>query len=459
LTTPRGGEESSAPRAVLWGLAGGSILIPLNSTMLAVAIPSIMDEFKVEASAAALLVSAYLAAVAIVIPISGGLGDRFGHRRMFLFGVTAFSLTSMLGAFAWTFPVLVGARILQGISGAVITPNSVSLVRTIAPESRRGSTFGMFDMLISVSAAAGPFVGGLFVNGLGWRSLFLLVLPIGGTAIVTVRKQLAESKIRMDNPPMDIAGLVLLAIFLGGLVVGLQRLGDGSAGRWQILVSLVSLGLFVVRESRAAHPALPLSLFKQKGFSAAIAGVFGATVILHATFFLVPIFIQNLLFGSALMTGLVLLGLSAVGGSVAPFSGRLSDRVGRRTPAVAGSLSMAAGMGLLSLFSESATLIVIAGCLCLVGIGFGMSGTPRQTSALESAHASRTGMAAGIYYSSRYIGGSIGATLAGVTLAEQANRAAMSRAFGMLFVTAVLVAAFSFRLPGAPLRQRIIDPA
>ncbi|MEO7818627.1 MAG: MFS transporter, partial [Actinomycetota bacterium] len=192
MTTPRGGEESS-PRTVLWSLAGGSMLIPLNSTMLAVAIPSIMKEFKVEASSAALLVSAYLAAVAIVIPVSGSLGDRFGHRRMFLFGVTAFSLTSMLGAFAWTFPVLVGARILQGVSGALITPNSVSLVRVIAPESRRGSTFGMFDMLTSVSVAAGPFVGGLFVSGLGWRSLFLVALPIGALAIVTVRKQLAES--------------------------------------------------------------------------------------------------------------------------------------------------------------------------------------------------------------------------------------------------------------------------
>ncbi|MEO7803612.1 MAG: MFS transporter, partial [Actinomycetota bacterium] len=297
--------------------------------------------------------------------------------------------------------------------------------------------------------AAGPFVGGLFVSGLGWRSLFLVALPIGALAIVTVRKQLAESSIRKTNPPMDIAGLVFLAIFLGGFVSGLQRLGHGKTAGWQILVSLVALGLFVLRESRAADPALPLSLFKQKGFSAAVVGVFGATLILHATFFLVPIFIQNLLFGSALMTGFVLLGLSAVGGAIAPFSGRFSDRVGRRTPAVAGSLSMAAGMGLLSLFSEDATLIVIAGCLCLVGIGFGLSGTPRQASALESAHASRTGMAAGIYYSSRYIGGSIGATLAGVLLAEQANRANMSRAFGVMFVASLLVAAFTLWLPGA----------
>lgn len=449
-------------KAALFGLAGGSILIPLNSTMLAVAIPSIMDEFGVQAASASVLVSAYLAAVAIVIPVSGDLGDRFGHRKMFLLGVIAFCLTSALGALAWTFPVLVAARILQGISGAVITPNSVALVRAIAPEGQRGRTFGTFGMLISISAAAGPFIGGLFVSGFGWRSQFLLALPIGALAITTVRKRLVESKIQPPVPPMDVVGLAALAIFLGGLVIGLQRLGDGSVGIWLIVVGFLFLGLFVVREAQAVHPALPLSLLRHKGFASAVASIFGATLILHAIFFLIPIFIQNLLFESASKTGIVLLGLTAVAALVGPFAGGLSDRVGRRLPVVAGSLFSAAGMGLMAVLAQSATLLLIASCLALVGLGVGMSESARQTAALESADASRSGMAAGTYYAARYIGGSIGATLGGLTLAQEVSRAAMSKAFLVLFVVALLVAIVSTRLPGGrqsvDVEEPILDP-
>jgi len=156
------------------GIAAGSILSPLNSTMLAVALPSVMDEFVIDAATVASLVTLYLASVAIALPASGSIGDRFGHRRSFLVGVAGFGGASLLAATAGSFPLLAIARVLQAISGALVSTSSTALVRDEAPPARRGAAFGLFDSVTSVSAAIGPLIGGLLVVAFGWRALFLL---------------------------------------------------------------------------------------------------------------------------------------------------------------------------------------------------------------------------------------------------------------------------------------------
>ena len=149
------------------GVASGSVLVPLNTTMLAVALPSIMDEFGVDAVTVSSLVTLYLSAVTIALLAGGSLGDRYGQRRVFLIGVLAFALSSLLAAVATSFALLAGARVFQAVSGALISTTSLALVRAIAPVDRRGAAFGLFDMLVSTSAALGPFIGGLLVRTFG----------------------------------------------------------------------------------------------------------------------------------------------------------------------------------------------------------------------------------------------------------------------------------------------------
>ncbi len=443
------GRQASSWGIALLGLASGTVLIPLNSTMVAVALPRIMTEFHVGAGTVSWLVTLYLATVALAMPTSGSLGDRFGHRKMFVLGVGAFAVTSLLAAIAWSFPILILARVLQAASGASMTPNAASILRAVAPEDRRGGSFGLLDMLTSTSAAVGPFLGGLLVSGFGWRSMFVLATPIALVAAAAVTAVVPASGPRAPHrAPLDLVGLLLLSVALLGLL-GTLSLARGTAWVWWGAgASALVLASFVWRELHVPLPAVDVRLFRVWPFTTAIAGVVGATIILHATLISIPILTQNLMHASATASGLVLLGLSGLSALTAPFGGHFSDRVGRRVPAVVGSVFMVIGLGALWLTTGRSSIQLVGLFLGIVGIGFGLSGAPRQTSALESVKQTSTGMAAGAYYTARYIGGVLGASLAGAILGATVSPEVIAKGFGVLTVVAMGVALASFGLRG-----------
>jgi EmrB/QacA subfamily drug resistance transporter len=437
-------------RGHLLGVASGAILVPLNSTMLAVALPSVMGDFSVSASTVASLVTIYLGAVVVALPLAGAVGDRYGHRRIFVFGVIGFALASVLAATASAFVVLLVARILQAACGSFISTGAVALVRAAAPPERRGAAFGFFDMLVSVSAAVGPFVGGVIVGALDWRWMFLLAVPVAAAAALSVSLwHPSEAAARAEDRavrPIDLPGLVLFAGLLAALLAVLLDRGS--------VIGLVAVALAVV-ESRAAHPAIDPQLFRRPGYAAAVAGVLGATVILHGTFILVPLLVERVLLASPVIAGLVLLGVSGVSAVAAPFGGRASDRVGRRSPVVIGSAVTAVGLASLWLFvpivpAGIAAAAVIAALLAVVGAGFGSAGSPRQAAAMDAVAHHEVGMAASTYYSGRYLGGVLGASLAGLVLGDAVSRASVALGFGLLAIVAVAVALVSLGLPSRP---------
>lgn len=388
-------------RTALFAVALGSLLIPLNSTMVAVALPNIMEEFGIGAGTVSLLVTVYLASVAVSLPFAGHLGDKFGHRRVYLIGVAAFAITSMIAAASWSFSVVIAARILQGVTGSSISPNATTLIREIAPEESRGRSFGFFDMFISASAAIGPFIGGLLVGGFGWRSMFVVAAPI---ALVS--------------------GVLVTAIIPADS-------GDRHA-----------------TSSDEGHLTLMLKSFKSVPFASAIAGVLGVTVVLHGLTVTIPIFTQTLLGASPQVSGIIMLPMFAVSALLAPIGGRVSDHLGRRVPAMAGSLVMASGLAALWAGGRSIEVAGVAVFLGLIGIGFGTSGPARQTCAIENVPVQVTGTAASVYLTSRYIGGVIGAAVVGVLLGETATFVSASRAFLTLSAVAIAAAVVSVGLTG-----------
>jgi EmrB/QacA subfamily drug resistance transporter len=436
--------------AAMLGLASGAILVPLNSTMLAVALPSIMSEFGVTAATVASLVTIYLGAVAIALPTGGSLGDRFGHRRTFLAGVAAFGVASALAAVATSFEILAISRVLQAASGALVSTSSVSLLRITAPADRRGTVFGTFDMLVSVSAVIGPLVGGLIVGAFGWRAMFLLAVPIAATAaiLVAILPQMRRSEGRHAPRPIDLPGLALLALTLIALLLGIGGLESGGPEALALIAVPVLGALFVALELRTEHPAVDPRLFASPAFAAASLGILGATVILHATFVLVPLLVEGLQGGDPLASGVALLGISALGAVAAPIGGRMSDVTGRRRPAVLGMVVAAIALAGLWAVAPEASAVALGGLLAVVGFGMGMAGSPRQTAALETVEAARAGMAAGTYYTGRYIGGALGATLAGTVLGGAVTASAVSTGFALLTAVALAVAAVSLLLPG-----------
>jgi len=464
-TRPGAGEPGAAGpgetrllNPAMLGAASGAILVPLNSTMLAVALPSVMNDFGVSPAAVASLVTVYLGAVVIAMPLAGALGDRLGHRRVFLAGVGAFALSSVLAAAAGAFILLIVARVLQAASGALISTSAVALVRAAAPVRRRGAAFGLFDMLVTTSAAVGPFIGGLIVSLLDWRWTFLLAAPVAITAALSVglwHPSRTGGEVPLGAPatprPVDPVGLALLAGLLAAL---LALLLDGQTLALPAGLALPALlAALVWWERRVEHPAIDLRLFSRRAYTAAVAGVLGATVILHATLVLVPLLVERILRGDALASGLVLLGIFVLSAVAAPIGGRWSDRVGRRAPAVIGSVITALGFGILWLYVASngttgASLAILALLLGAVGVGFGLAGSPRQTAALESVGGAEVGMAASTYYTGRYLGGVVGASLAGLVLGGAVTAGGISLGFAILSAVAVAVAIVSLGLPG-----------
>jgi EmrB/QacA subfamily drug resistance transporter len=446
----------------LLGLACGAILVPLNSTMLAVALPSIRQEFGVSPSTVATLVTLYLGAVVVALPVSGTLGDRYGHRRIFLLGVGGFALSSLLAAATSAFVLLAAARVAQAACGALVSVSAVALVRIASSPDRRGSAFGLFDMLVSTSAAVGPFVGGVLVTALGWRWLFLLALPVAAIAAASVGLLLrvetepisrAPDVGTSRRPPVDVAGLVLLALSLVALLAALHAT-ESVLGRVALLTLPILLVAFAWRELHTPLPAVDLRLFRRRGYSSAVSGVLGITVVLHASFILVPLEVQELLHGSATSSGIVLLGISGLAALAAPFGGRASDLLGRRAPAVAGALVVTAGLLLLWRTTPDATIPALAVMLGLVGLGMGLSGSPRLAAALETVDPETLGMAAATYSTGRYLGGVLGATLAGAVLANGVTAAGTGLGYGILSGIGLAVAIISLGLPGrAAIRQ------
>ena len=445
------------------GVASGAILVPLNSTMLAVALPDVMGDFGLGANAVSSLVTLYLGAVAVALPIGGSIGDRYGHRPTFLAGVAGFAIASALAAMATSFEVLELARVGQAASGALISTSSAALIRETTPPDRQGEAFGVFDLLVSTSAAVGPFIGGLLVGGFGWRSLFILAVPLGiisaafvGLALRPARDSGEAKADRARAAPIDVPGLVLLALAIIAFLIALRSDGgrgiDGPTmsriGLLAALAVIPLLAVFVFVELRRERPAVDPRLFLRRPFAAAVLGVFGATVILHGSFILVPLLTEILLGESPATSGAVLLGIAGVGAIVAPFGGRASDRRGRRVLAVAGGLIAAAGLAALALPGGASSALIVAVLLCVVGLGLGISGSPRQAAAFESIEPSRVGMAAGTYYTGRYLGGVVGASLAGALLGAQVTPGGVSVGFAVLAVVGVGVALVSLGLRG-----------
>jgi EmrB/QacA subfamily drug resistance transporter len=441
------------------GVASGAILVPLNSTMLAVALPSVATAFDITPNDVASLVTLYLGSVAVTLPASGSIGDRFGHRRSFLAGVLGFGAASLIAAFAPTFLVLALSRVLQAASGSLISTSSVALIRDTAPPDRRGSAFGLFDLLVSTSAAIGPLLGGLIVGFLDWRAMFFLAAPIAFLALLAVglRRPRAvpppadalpeQAPTPRPRPrPIDAPGLLVLAIVLIAFLLALR---GGAAALPAAAAAAALLLVFLVLELRNPEPAVDLTLFRSRSFAAALIGVMGSTIVLHATLVLVPLLVERIQGGDPEASGLVLLGISAFGGVAAPLGGRWSDRAGRRVPVVVGCMVMTAALAVLWQVAGFTSALVVGILLSIVGLGMGLT-SPRQVAALETVGADRVGMAAGTYYTGRYLGGVLGASLAGAVLGARATPAGVSLGFGILTAVGIAIVVASLGLSGRP---------
>jgi MFS family permease len=385
-TTPRPDDSTPLPLRRFAGLALAALLAPLNSTIIAVALPSIAEAFRATPAVAThWLVTAYLVVTIVAQSPAGKLADLWGTSRVLTLGRAAFGTGALVAAFSPSLPVLGVGRVLMAIGGALSIPTVFAQLRNSVPAARRGRVFGIFGAIMGAAAAAGPVIGGYLTSAYGWHSVFVVNVPVVLLSFVLEPPARGEAGVR--TPHFDWLGSAMIGVAVVLLVAAVNLTSVPFAAG-----ALLMLVLFVTRELRASDPVLDVRLFARAPFAAGSAIVGLQNLAMYAMLFLLPFFLAD---RGAARTGrtLLLFTLSMV--LAAPIGGRLSDAIGARIVAFAGAILSTAGAALFIAEGELLASVV------LMGAGIGMSSAPAQASALG----------AGALSTMRYIGGVIGSGL------------------------------------------------
>ena len=432
--------EPPGERGVIVTVALATMLAPLNSTMIAVALPRVIQEFGADVAGAGWLVTAYLITMASLQPVAGKLGDRLGRRRLILGGVACFGLASIAAAWASSLSALLFFRVLQAVAGAIALPNGAALLREVIPAERRARKFGLVGAAIALAAAAGPPLGGFLVGRAGWRGLFevnvVLVLP----ALVIGWRSIPATPTGDTGHKFDLFGAVLLSAVLVGTAGLLTR---GSRGSYALAAAIGLVGLtaaFLWRELRHPDPVLQPRFFRHRTFAAANAAIALSNLAMYTTLLAIPILLSRRAGWRSAEVGLVLAAMSAGMVVFSPLGGRLADRMGRRWPTVLGLLLLTLGLLPLALAGGTVATQALLGGLGLAGVGLGISSAGMQTAAIESVGLGESGVASGVFSTSRYLGSIVGSSVLGGMLGSVQDGVG---GFSSVFVMAVGAALLS----------------
>jgi MFS family permease len=423
-------------------LALSVALVPLNSTMLAVAMPAIARDLSVPSETLTQgLVASYLL-VGIVLQSPGGkLGDGIGHGRALGLGQIVFALGAVVGFVGRSMLPLELARALMAAGGAVMVPSAFALVRSRAPAKAQAQAFGAFGAVMGIAAAIGPLVGGEIVGRLGWPSLFAVNAPPVLLAALLARSRVKEPKRAM--PRFDLIGSALLGAGLVLAVVGLR------SQRWATAaVGALALLLFFAWERRVANPVIDPSLFRARAFAMGVSVVGLQNLAMYALLFELPIVLARAFGSDARTSGrvLVALTLAMVAGSMS--GGRVVGRLGERRGALLGSSVAVVGMLLIAWRPLASAIDLLPG-LGVLGLGIGLCTPAVQTASMGSIDRARSGMAAGVSSTGRYLGGVIGVGVVSTLLHGDDVLAAHRTAAFVLTGVLVLALAAAAALPAA----------
>ncbi|MFD5418395.1 DHA2 family efflux MFS transporter permease subunit [Streptomyces sp. NPDC127069] len=390
--------RSARGRWVLLATVLGSAMALLDSTVVNVALPRIGHDLGADLAVLQWTVNAYLVTLAGLILVGGALGDRFGRRRIFVLGVVWFAAGSLLCGIAPNAGVLIGARALQGIGGALLTPGSLALIQGSIRAGDRGRAVGLWSGFGGVGAAVGPFLGGWLVDGPGWRWVFLLNVPVAALCVPVALRHVPESKDPQAGGRFDVAGAVLGASSLALVTYALieARSATGAviaAGVGGVLLAAA----FVYVERRRRHPMVPPDVFASRQFTAVNLVTLCVYAALGGFFFLVVLQLQVVSGYSALGAGAALLPTTVLMLLMSARAGAFGERIGPRIPLTVGPLVCAAGMLLTLRVGPQASYVGdVLPAMAVLGLGLASLVAPLTATVLAALDPGRAGLASGI---------------------------------------------------------------
>jgi EmrB/QacA subfamily drug resistance transporter len=452
----------------LYTLCLASLMIVLDATIVNVALPSIREDLGFSETSLAWVVNAYLLTYGGFLLLGGRLGDLYGHRRLFLAGITLFTLASLVCGLSTTQGMLVAARTVQGLGGAVASAVSLSLMMTLFTEpTERAKAMGIFGFVAAGGGSIGVLLGGILTDLLNWHWIFLVNFPIGVLVVLLSLRLLPGERGPATSTRLDIAGAVTVT---AALMLAVYAIVNGNQAGWTSVQTLgllgaaaALLGLFLVIESRVPAPLVPLRLFKRRNISVSNAvGVLWAAA-MFAWFFLSALYMQFVLGYSPLKVGLAFLPANVI---MAAFSIGLSAKIvmrfGIRKPIAVGLSFAAVGMLLFVRAPVDGSFVTdVLPSMILLGIGAGMALNPVLLAAMSDVEPSEAGLASGLVNTSFMMGGALGlAVLASIAasrthtlrLAGHGELSALTGGYHLAFVFGALFAALAAVLGGFLLR-------
>jgi EmrB/QacA subfamily drug resistance transporter len=417
-------QPQSNPWAILVVLVLGFFMILLDTTIVNIAIPSIITSLDAGLDQILWVINAYILVYAVLLISAGRLGDIYGQRNLFIVGLLLFTVASAFCGLAQDINQLIAARVVQGIGGAILTPQTLAILTGIFPASRRGVVFGIWSAVAGLAAASGPTLGGFIVTNWSWRWIFYVNLPLGVLTLVLAFVIIPDLRIGQRHR-LDLVGVLLASLGLFGIVFGLI---EGQPYQWGaiwgpitipeiLIVSVLILVAFVIWENFPAEPLIPLSLFRDRNFSLmnwiSIVATFG----MLGLFLPLTIYFQSVLGMSALTAGLAMAPLPIASMVLAPIAGRLADKYGGKFILMFGLSLFVVGMGLVVwLSSVNSTWSTFLPPLIVAGVGMGCLFAPLATIAMRDVSPAMAGAASGVLNTTRQTGAAIGTAAIGAVL-------------------------------------------
>lgn len=431
---------------MLAALSFASFLVVFDDSAVAVALPSLQRDLRLDMSELEWTLNAYTLGLATVLLLAGKIVDRFGARPALVIGLTLFTLASIPAAFAEGGTVLIAARAVQGMGAAFVAPASLAAISALFPAARRGAPIGVWAGISAVGLGSGPLLGALIVQYVGWSGVFLLNLPLGALLIAvamtgaTTITPTAATEGRLDIGGAAAAGAALLFALLA-LTSGN---GDGWLSSTVLALALGSLGSvasFLVIEARAADPVVPLAVFHSRPLvGASVVGLL-STAAMCSLFFFISLYLQSVAGYSVLATGAAFVPMTVVIAVGSPLAGIAGGRVTARTLAATGVGLLTVAMLLLARLDDGLGITGITLGLVIAGLGVAMTATPVTAVALAELPSSRQGLAGALVSTSRTIGLAVGVAVMGALLGAATGGQVTSRLSLGLKVNAAVAAA------------------
>jgi EmrB/QacA subfamily drug resistance transporter len=412
---------------ILLTMSLGVLIAQVDTSVVNLAIKQIGSSLNAGVSVLQWVVDAYNLVYASLLLTAGGLADIYGRRRIFVLGIVLFTAGSLVCGLAPNATILVIGRGIAGLGAALEIPTSLAILTVAYPDTReRTRALGVWASCNGIAFVIGPTVGGVLVDAAGWRSIFLLIVPICIVALALALTAVPESK-DPKGRNLDVPGQVLAIAALGALSVGvIEGPHWGWASPFSVLSFVIAIAagvLFFRMQARTDNGLVPLSILKSKVFSASLGIAAAMTFGMYAMLFLTPLYLQAARGSSALTAGFELLPMSVAFVIVSQLSGRIANRFGPRLPMTAGMAAMGTGLFMLALIALNDSFVLIETALLVIGCGLGLNTAPVNAVAVANVPAARSGTASGLVNTARMVGATLGVAVLGAVFAVFAGSA------------------------------------